>query len=115
MLAWSSLSISRRFVRFFPTCEFIPSDRISEFVAWTHSPGSTPMHRDFSLDQKTGKFHDSCVKSQVHVAVSGFPSVVDFGREVCCDPASGEAREWLVTNGIGGYAFGTVSGHLTRS
>ena len=46
--------------------------------------------------------------------VSSFPSVVDFGREICCDLASAESREWLVTNGIGGYAFGTVAGHQTR-
>ena len=46
--------------------------------------------------------------------VSSFPSAVDFGREICCDLPSAESREWLVTNGIGGYAFGTVSGHLTR-
>ena len=46
---------------------------------------------------------------------AGFPAVVDFGREVCCDLAAAESREWLVTNGIGGYAFGTIAGHQTRS
>jgi predicted glycogen debranching enzyme len=46
---------------------------------------------------------------------TGFPTVVDFGREICCDLAAAESREWLVTNGIGGYAFGTVAGHQTRS
>ena len=33
------------------------------------------------------------------------------------DPADPEAlvtREWLVTNGLGGYASGTVSGVMTR-
>ena len=39
---------------------------------------------------------------------------MDFGREVCCDLPSAESREWLVTNGIGGYAFGTIAGHHTR-
>lgn len=43
-----------------------------------------------------------------------FPAVVEFGREVCCDLEAAESREWLVTNGIGGYAFGTVAGHQTR-
>ena len=38
-----------------------------------------------------------------------------FGREVCGSLEIGEHREWLVTNGIGGYASGTVSGLLTRS
>jgi predicted glycogen debranching enzyme len=42
------------------------------------------------------------------------PSVVDFGREICCDLRAAESREWLVTNGIGGYAFGTIAGHQTR-
>jgi len=39
---------------------------------------------------------------------------VSFGREICGDLASAEKREWLVTNGIGGYASGTVPGHVTR-
>lgn len=39
---------------------------------------------------------------------------VDFGREICGDLHMAEHREWLVTNGIGGFASGTVSGLLTR-
>jgi predicted glycogen debranching enzyme len=39
---------------------------------------------------------------------------VEFGREVCGSLEIAEQREWLVTNGIGGYASGTVSGNLTR-
>jgi predicted glycogen debranching enzyme len=39
---------------------------------------------------------------------------IEFGREVCGLLEVAEAREWLVTNGIGGYASGTVSGNLTR-
>jgi len=46
--------------------------------------------------------------------VTTFPSEVDFGREVCCDLPAAESHEWLVTNGIGGYAFGTIAGHQTR-
>lgn len=41
-------------------------------------------------------------------------SVVDFGTELCGDLAVAERREWLVTNGLGGYASGTVAGVLTR-
>ncbi|HZW52802.1 MAG TPA: amylo-alpha-1,6-glucosidase [Candidatus Elarobacter sp.] len=37
-----------------------------------------------------------------------------FGRAVCGDLAAAEAREWLLTNGRGGYAMGTVAGTLTR-
>jgi predicted glycogen debranching enzyme len=40
--------------------------------------------------------------------------MIDFGREVCGDLRVASEREWLVTNGIGGYASGTVAGLLTR-
>jgi len=39
---------------------------------------------------------------------------IEFGREICGSLETAEQREWLVTNGIGGYASGTVSGNLTR-
>ncbi|HEY9816213.1 MAG TPA: glycogen debranching enzyme N-terminal domain-containing protein, partial [Candidatus Obscuribacterales bacterium] len=39
---------------------------------------------------------------------------IQFGREICGHLHSAEEREWLVTNGIGGYASGTVAGLLTR-
>lgn len=39
---------------------------------------------------------------------------VQFGREVCGDLEIAESREWLVTNGLGGYASGTVAGTATR-
>lgn len=40
--------------------------------------------------------------------------VLDFGREICCNLDSAESREWLVANGIGGYASGTIGNLLTR-
>jgi predicted glycogen debranching enzyme len=39
---------------------------------------------------------------------------IEFGREICGELNSAETREWLVTNGIGGYASGTLAGLLTR-
>ncbi len=39
---------------------------------------------------------------------------VHFGREICGALEVAEQREWLITNGIGGFASGTVSGNLTR-
>lgn len=39
---------------------------------------------------------------------------IGFGREICGNLDIAESREWLVTNGIGGYASGTVAGLLTR-
>jgi len=49
-----------------------------------------------------------------HLAAS-VPVTIDFGRSICGDLQSAEEREWLVTNGIGGFASGTVAGLLTRS
>ncbi len=40
--------------------------------------------------------------------------VVDLTRDVCSDPAVAGDKEWLVTNGIGGYGMGTVAGFRTR-
>src|ERR1700756_737426 len=42
------------------------------------------------------------------------PDAVTFGRDICCDLLAAESREWLVTNGIGGFASGTISGLATR-
>lgn len=36
-------------------------------------------------------------------------------RSTCCDLNETIAREWLITNGLGGYAAGTVAGVLTRT
>jgi predicted glycogen debranching enzyme len=43
-----------------------------------------------------------------------YAPAVRFGRELCGTLESAEQREWLVTNGIGGFASGTVSGNATR-
>ncbi|HZD11662.1 MAG TPA: amylo-alpha-1,6-glucosidase [Candidatus Binatia bacterium] len=40
--------------------------------------------------------------------------MIAFGREICSRLETAEGREWLVTNGIGGFAMGTVAGLLTR-
>lgn len=39
---------------------------------------------------------------------------IQFGHAICGELQTATTREWLVTNGIGGYASGTVSGMLTR-
>ena len=41
-------------------------------------------------------------------------SIISFGPEICADLAAAEQREWLVTNGIGGFASGTIAGSATR-
>ena len=40
--------------------------------------------------------------------------MLDWGREISGDLATAERREWLCTNGLGGFASGTVAGTLTR-
>jgi hypothetical protein len=40
--------------------------------------------------------------------------MLDFGPDLCSDPTFSTEREWLVTDGLGGYASGTVAGSLTR-
>ena len=42
------------------------------------------------------------------------PITVRFGREICGNLADAESREWLVTNGIGGFASGTIATSMTR-
>jgi predicted glycogen debranching enzyme len=40
--------------------------------------------------------------------------LIDFGRDICGNLATAETREWFVTNGMGGFASGTIAGLLTR-
>jgi predicted glycogen debranching enzyme len=37
-----------------------------------------------------------------------------FGREICSNLEEAQSREWLVTNGLGSYASGSMTGTLTR-
>jgi len=48
------------------------------------------------------------------VTAAIIPSFIEFGRETCCSLEAARDREWLVTNGIGGFASGTVAGVATR-
>ena len=43
------------------------------------------------------------------------PDVIEFDRDTPGFPRAMTDREWLVTNGTGGYAAGTLSGCLARS
>src|SRR6516225_10812211 len=40
--------------------------------------------------------------------------MIRFGREVCRDLSASTKREWLETNGIGGFASSTATGMNTR-
>lgn len=39
---------------------------------------------------------------------------ISLGRDICSNLATSQAREWLISNGIGGYGAGTLAGMLTR-
>jgi predicted glycogen debranching enzyme len=41
-------------------------------------------------------------------------AVIRFDAELCSNLVAAEKREWLVTNGMGGFASGTVAGSATR-
>src|SRR6476620_7902737 len=40
--------------------------------------------------------------------------MISFDASICNDFAAASSRDWLETNGIGGFASGTISGALTR-
>ena len=42
------------------------------------------------------------------------PDQIRFGREICGNLPEAERREWWLSNGLGGYAAGTIAGTLTR-
>jgi len=48
------------------------------------------------------------------ISTGGLPDTVAFGREICGTIDQAERREWWLSNGLGGYASGTVAGSLTR-
>src|SRR5260370_22270629 len=39
---------------------------------------------------------------------------ITFARNICCNFDETISREWFITNGLGGYAAGTLAGTLTR-
>src|ERR1039458_4570709 len=42
------------------------------------------------------------------------PSEIEFDHQVCSNVADATTREWLETNGIGGFASSTIIGLNTR-
>ena len=40
--------------------------------------------------------------------------MLELGRDITGDFTPAESREWLCTNGIGGFAPGTIAGSLAR-
>jgi predicted glycogen debranching enzyme len=55
------------------------------------------------------------VRSRDTAAMRATPNLVELGRETCGQLEAALRREWLVTNGLGGYAHGTLAGIPTRA
>src|ERR1700724_3593423 len=49
-----------------------------------------------------------------YIATGQMNATLEFGREFSGNLELAESREWLVTNGVGGYASGTIAGGMTR-
>jgi predicted glycogen debranching enzyme len=62
---------------------------------------------------------DTAVNSTYHEEAMQRPPTnawnLYLGRDICSDVEAGLQREWLVTNGLGGYASGSILGATTRS
>ena len=69
-------------------------------------PPSKPKPR--AVTKKSGAAHDAIPKKLPEAPA------ISFGPDICTDLAAAEQREWLVTNGIGGFASGTVAGSAAR-
>src|SRR3954463_3063688 len=47
-------------------------------------------------------------------AIQCLANMIEFDQEVCGDLEQAASREWLETNGLGGYASSTITGMNTR-
>src|SRR6202161_1683840 len=66
--------------------------------------------------KKTGKKTRAPRKKAAAAANAFIPEYarIRCGREVCGNLETADGREWVVANGIGGFASGTISGNSTR-
>src|SRR3954471_16213422 len=60
------------------------------------------------------KQHEIALQHGEHMSYQEANDEIDFGRDLCTNYSVSSTREWLVTNGAGGFASGTVAGALTR-
>jgi predicted glycogen debranching enzyme len=67
----------------------------------TRTPGASPARRKSASNRSNTR-------------TSGISVAVSLAPEICNDLVAAEQREWIVTNGIGGFASGTVAGSATR-
>jgi predicted glycogen debranching enzyme len=73
------------------------------------------IERSVAIPNWMGVTADCC--DAAGAALDWSPTVnpsIEFGRELCGDLEQALRREWLVTNGLGGYGAGTIAGCQTR-
>jgi len=73
------------------------------------APTKGPQKAIAPITRRTGRRKADLAPGSMSAAVE-----VQFGREVCGNLDAAESREWLVTNGIGGFASGTMATSMTR-
>jgi predicted glycogen debranching enzyme len=78
------------------------------------APAPAPPRARSASEKSVAKAPRKATAPAVNGISASLNSKIKFGREVCGNLDAAEAREWLVTNGIGGFASGTVAGCLTR-
>lgn len=54
------------------------------------------------------------IKEAVREHIPKTAEVIRFGRQLCCDFETAIGKEWIETNGLGGYASSTIIGTNTR-
>ena len=96
--------------------ELAPATRRDGRLSWRNSLNRAVNERMASAAQRESKMINDPARSvtRTPAAAVTLPLCVDFGRETCCSLDAASSREWLVTNGIGGFASGTVAGLATR-
>src|SRR5579863_608055 len=82
----------------------------------TRAPEESSSAIAITTPKKMGKKTRAPRKKAAGAAAAFIPedARIKFGREVCGNLETADGREWLVTNGIGGFASGTISGNSTR-
>jgi Glycogen debranching enzyme N terminal len=89
-----------------------PYPRESQAAADVQAPAAPVSSKQPAKSTRTPR--KKAVASADRASVAPQSAKIKFGREVCGNLDAAEAREWIVTNGIGGFASGTVAGCETR-
>ena len=103
-VSWPSFSSRPQRTPFMPRATDVERGRESVHAASLAPPGH-PSHATLTLEAARPPKPRLTILEQ---------PLVSFGPEIGADLPSALRREWLVTNGIGGYASGSVAGVNTR-